>query len=258
MRVATLIPFLSLIVACSSSPLDRRQVTLFPDEQLAQQGEAAYEQMKQEIPVSNDAGRTRYVSCVAQRIIEVLPEGQRSGVNWEVTLFANEQANAFALPGGKIGVFEGLLGVAENQHQLAAVMAHEVGHVIADHSNERASQATIRSAGVAAAQVLGVPDAAVQAIDLGAQLGLLLPFSRTQESEADVVGLTLMAEAGFDPRQSINLWQNMNASGESRPPEFMSTHPSPGSRIESLNQRMPEAVRVRQQAQTQGRNPDCR
>lgn len=246
-----------LLIACSSSPLDRRQVTLFSEEQLAAQGEAAYEQMRQEIPLSTNQAEVRYVACVADHIVDALSEQQRGGHAWEITVFDDEPANAFALPGGKMGVFNGLLDVAVNQHQLAAVVAHEIAHVISNHSNERASQSALRSVGVAAAQVLGASNATLQAIDLGAQLGLLLPFSRTQESEADVVGLMLMAEAGFDPRQSIALWENMEAVGGSRPPEFMSTHPSPGSRIEGLRARMDSALALRQDAMNRGNNPDC-
>ena len=152
--------------------------------------------------------------------------------DWEVTVFDDEQANAFALPGGKIGVYNGLLNVAYNQHQLAAVMAHEVGHVMANHSNERASQSALRNVGLAAARVFGASDTTIEAIDYGAQLGLFLPFNRTQESEADSIGIMLMAQAGFDPTQSIALWENMSADGGPRPPEFPSTHPSPDSRMQ--------------------------
>ncbi len=139
-RHLTLLSLLATLAACASSPLERRQVVLYSEADMTARGEAAYSQMRAEIAASEDARATRYVQCVADHIVEALPVAQRENTRWEVTLFASEQVNAFALPGGKIGVYEGLLDVAINQHQLAAVMAHEVGHVLANHSNERASQ----------------------------------------------------------------------------------------------------------------------
>jgi predicted Zn-dependent protease len=247
----------ALLVACATSPLDRRQVVLYSDQDMAQQGAAAYQQMRQQIPISNNPNQINYVQCVADYVVAALSDQQRSGVAWEVTVFDDEQANAFALPGGKIGVYNGLLDVAVNQHQLAAVMAHEVGHVIAAHSNERASQSTIRNAGLTAARILGASDVAIELIDQGAQLGIFLPFNRTQESEADVIGVMLMAEAGFDPAQSIQLWENMNAVGGARPPEFLSTHPAPESRIAELNSYLPAANALLDQARREGISPDC-
>lgn len=247
----------AVLVGCASSPLDRRQVVLYSDEEMAMQGAQAYRQMQQELPRSQNTREIEYVECVASYIVSALDAEQRGGYDWEVTVFDNEQANAFALPGGKIGVYNGLLKVARNQHQLAAVMAHEVGHVLADHSNERASQSTLRNVGIAAAQVLGVSSATLQAMDLGTQLGLFLPFNRTQESEADSVGIILMANAGFLPAESVSLWENMAKEGGARPPELLSTHPSPASRMDELNSLMDPANALRRSANARGMNPDC-
>jgi predicted Zn-dependent protease len=156
-----------------------------------------------------------------------------------------------------MGVFTGLLNVATNQHQLAAVMAHEVGHVLARHSNERASQTALRNIGLAAAQQAGVSDGALQLIDFGANLGFFLPFSRVQESEADELGILLMARAGFDPQESINLWNNMAAAGGARPPEFLSTHPSPDTRIADLSRQLSRAESQWLAARNLGRVPGC-
>lgn len=246
-----------LAIACTTSPLDRRQVVLYSDSDMARQGEAAYRQMQEELPVADNPNQNSFVRCVADHVVDALHESQRGDHNWEVTVFDADQANAFALPGGKIGVYNGLLDVAVNQDQLAAVMAHEVGHVLANHSNERASQSTIRTAGLAAARILGASDTTVELIDQGAQLGIFLPFNRTQESEADVLGIMLMAEAGFDPQQSIQLWENMNAVSGERPPEFLSTHPSPETRIAELQSMLPGAYELRGQARSEGRFPDC-
>jgi len=248
---------LSMLSSCANSPLDRRQVVLYSDAEMAQQGSSAYRQMQNELPQSTNRDETRYVQCVANYVIAALDENQRNASVWEVTVFDSEQANAFALPGGKIGVYNGLFTVATNQHQLAAVMAHEVGHVLASHSNERASQSALRNVGVAAAQILGVSDATMQVLDVGTQLGIFLPFNRTQESEADSLGVILMANAGFDPQESITLWQNMNASSGARPPELLSTHPSPNSRMSDLRSLMGAANGLRQSANARGLVPDC-
>lgn len=248
---------LPLLVSCASSPMDRRQVVLYSDADMARQGEAAYRQMQAEIPISENRRETQYVQCVANYVIAALEPEQRNRASWEVTVFDNEQANAFALPGGKIGVYNGLLNVAVDQHQLAAVMAHEVGHVLANHSNERASQSTLRTVGLVTAQVLGASGAALEALDMGAQLGLFLPFNRTQESESDAIGVLLMARAGFNPQASITLWQNMSASAGARPPELLSTHPSPASRMAELNRLMPSALALYDSAAASGVNPDC-
>ena len=256
-RIIAILSLFLLFAACATSPLDRRQVVLYSESEMAQQGTEAYRQMQGELPITPNESETTYVRCVADYIIEALDSSQVVVADWEVTVFDDEQANAFALPGGKIGVYNGLLNVAYNQHQLAAVMAHEVGHVMANHSNERASQSALRNVGLAAARVFGASDTTIEAIDYGAQLGLFLPFNRTQESEADSIGIMLMAQAGFDPTQSIALWENMSADGGPRPPEFLSTHPSPDSRMQELESLMDQALAVRADAQARGMNPDC-
>jgi predicted Zn-dependent protease len=247
----------AVLTTCASSPTSRRQMVLFTEDYMATQGVATYQQLQAEVPIASNSRQNNYARCVTGYIVDALTPEQRGSNDWEVTVFEDEQANAFALPGGKMGVFTGLLEVATNQHQLAAVMAHEVGHVLARHSNERASQTALRNIGIAAAQQAGVSDDTLRLIDFGANLGFFLPFNRTQESEADEIGIRLMARAGFDPQESINLWNNMAAAGGSRPPEFMSTHPSPSTRIADLNRLLPEAEGLWLAARNQGRLPDC-
>ncbi|MBT3531114.1 MAG: M48 family metallopeptidase [Gammaproteobacteria bacterium] len=246
-----------MLASCVSSPMDRRQVMLYSEAEMAAQGEQSYRQMQTEIPISDNAREKQFVQCVANYVVNALDPGPRNNNEWEVTVFDNEQANAFALPGGKIGVYNGLLSVTWNQHQLAAVMAHEVGHVLANHSNERASQSTLRNVGVAAAQILGASETTIEILDVGTKYGLFLPFNRTQETEADSIGIMLMANAGFDPEESIKLWQNMSAEGGARPPELLSTHPSPSSRMGELASLMDHANGLRLAANNSGVNPDC-
>jgi predicted Zn-dependent protease len=247
----------AVLVACATSPLGRKQLRFFPDEQLDQMGVAAYAQTKQETPSSTNTVVNSYVSCVANAVTAVVDSGSR----WEVTVFEKDDVNAFALPGGKIGVYTGLLKVAKNQEQLAAVISHEVAHVLARHGNERVSTAYATQTGLQLVQVVAGGASqdksnVMALLGLGAQVGVILPFSRTQESEADLLGLDLMSKAGFDPRASVDLWKNMAAAGGGGP-EFLSTHPSSGTRIKDLENRMPRALPLYQQARAQGRVPRC-
>ncbi|MFC4700322.1 M48 family metallopeptidase [Glaciecola siphonariae] len=238
----------SVLSACTTSPTGRSQVLLYSDEQLAQSGVQAFAGMKQQTPISNKPVTNEFVQCIADNIIRQL--GDNADVDaWEVVVFESEQVNAFALPGKKIGVYTGLLEVAKNQHQVAAVIGHEVGHVLAQHGNERMSHSTligvsqeVVNQALKANDVQQTP-AIMSALGLGVQVGVALPFSRAHESEADIIGLDLMSKAGFDPRQSVDLWKNMNAaSSGQRPLEIMSTHPAPETRINNLNANMPNAL----------------
>jgi len=251
------------LVACATSPLGRSQLILFPDSEMAARGTAAYNDLQTHGKRSNDAAATNFVLCVANAIIAALPPEQRAQ-RWEVTLFEEESANAFALPGGKIGVHTGMLRVARTQDQLAAVLAHEVGHVIARHANERMSTGAVAQMGTAVAvqTIAGsMSPAKAQMVGalggIGLEYGVLLPFSRTQEAEADLIGLELMARAGFDPHAAVDLWRNMSAQGGAQPPEFMSTHPSNATRIAELGRRVDSVMPIYEQARAAGRRPHC-
>lgn len=248
---------LVLIAACVTSPLGRRQLVLFPEPEMAAMGVAAFDQLKTKLPVSKDGARNRYVACVANAITAELgpQEGPRQ---WEVTVFDEPSANAFALPGGKIGVHTGLLKVATNRDQLATVLGHEVAHVLARHSNERVSNQYAAQTGLQlAGAIAGGSPTLMGLLGVGAQVGVLLPFDRSQESEADLLGLDLMARAGFDPRQSIALWENMARQPGGATPEFLSTHPSHGRRIQQLNERMSQVLPVYERARAAGKRPSC-
>lgn len=191
--------------------------------------------------------------CVADAITAPL------GGRWEVVVFRADDPNAFALPGGKIGVNSGIFRVARNQDQLATVIGHEVAHVVAQHANERISTAYATQTGLSLLGALAGPQQAqlLAMLGLGAQVGILMPWGRDQEREADLIGLDLMADAGFDPRQSLELWRNMEAVAGEQPPEFLSTHPAQGTRIQDLSARMPQALARMQEARAQGRVPGC-
>lgn len=237
------------VSSCAKSPLGRNQLKLYSSSQLAGMGEQAFAGIKTEQKISSQPVSNQYVKCIADAITRHVPKSVFSG-NWELVVFDSPQINAFALPGGKIGVYTGLIKLSENQHQLAAVIGHEVGHVIAEHGNERMSSSALIGAGMkVTSQLLKTNEIAsnnmiMAGLGLGVQVGVQLPFGRTHESEADLIGLDLMAKAGFDPQQSINLWQNMtNASGENRQPELLSTHPLPATRIKNLANNMPKAMK---------------
>lgn len=250
-RLATA-ALIALGVACATSPLGRRQLQLFPEAQMQQMGAQAFQEIRQQTPAADDPALQAYVECVAEAITAVVPADQ-APPSWEVVVFRDDTANAFALPGGKIGVHTGLLDVAENQHQLATVVAHEVAHVLAGHSNERVSTSYATQGALGVLSILAGQSAekqrALALLGVGAQVGIVLPFSRTQESEADLLGLDLMARAGFDPRASVALWQNMARAGGAQPPEFLSTHPSHASRIDDLRERLPRALDFYDRAQ---------
>jgi predicted Zn-dependent protease len=237
------------VAACAQAPVTgRQQLILLPESQDAQMGLQAYQQIKEESRVSRDAELNRRVQEVGRRIAAV---SQHPEWDWEFTLFENDEPNAFALPGGKVGVHTGLFRVAQNDAQLATVIGHEVAHAIARHGAERMSQGLLAQGLGAVAIGTGVNP---QVVDLAAQaatLGVILPYSRTQEAEADHIGLLYMAQAGYDPREAINLWQNFEQLGGDRPPEFLSTHPAPGTRIDRLQELMPEALEVYERSRRQ-------
>jgi predicted Zn-dependent protease len=244
MRSTALLIFLFIILsACQRSPTGRRQLAIASDSQMEQMGTQAFAEMKAKQSVESDAKMNAYVQCVAHAITNTLEPKQ----DWEVVVFKEPSANAFALPGGKIGVYTGLMKVAKNQHQLAAVIGHEVGHVVAEHGKERVSETLLAQGGLAVASAVisdkshPKHDLLLAALGIGTQVGVLLPHSRTQESEADVIGLDLMARAGFEPKEAVALWHNMEASGGGQPPQFLSDHPSHENRIQTLQSKMPEA-----------------
>lgn len=253
-----------LLAACATSPTGRKQFMLFsPDAgEMNKMGAVAFDDLKKKQKVSTDPQLNNYITCVSNALLAVLPGDEGKG--WEIKVFEDDTPNAFALPGKKIGVHTGLLKVASNQSQLAAVIGHEIGHVEAKHSAERLSQQTGASLGMAAVGIVAATqdspqkDLIMGALGAGVTYGVLMPFSRVQESEADTIGLQYMARAGFDPAESVKLWQNMAAAGKSSTPEFLSTHPSDQTRMAALNRQLAAAEDLAAQARAQGRKPGCK
>lgn len=264
MGLAIAVAVLLSACATTTSPTGRKQVVGgVSQQQLDQLGAQAFAETKAKETLSRDSKQNAYVQCVVNALVAQLPQQYR-GVRWETAVFADNEPNAFALPGGKVGVNSGIFAVAKNQDQLAAVIGHEIGHVISRHHEERitrqmGAQTGLSVLGALAGAAYG--DTAASAVNqiggMGAQAAFLLPGSRTQESEADVVGQRLMASAGFDPSQAVNLWQNMMAASGNRSPQWLSTHPDPANRIRELQRDVASLQPVYQQARRSGVVPRC-
>lgn len=233
----------------------RTQLVDLSREQEATLGLQSYREILSQSQVVPAGPQVDAVRAIGARLVEsargMLPDVPWEHFNWEFNLIQSDQANAFCLPGGKVAVYTGILPITANANGLAAVMGHEIAHAIARHGAERmATQRLVQIGSMAAGMSVGDMDPGTQrmvmaAIGAGAQYGVLLPFSRDHETEADRIGLLIAANACFDPREAPRLWERMGqASGEQQPSEFMSTHPSHGTRIRQLEEWMPEAMTI--------------
>ncbi|HSL05437.1 MAG TPA: M48 family metallopeptidase [Nitrospiraceae bacterium] len=254
------------LVGCETNPYTgRSQLLITSVSQEMQMGAQAYDQVRSDPKMrpSQDPREIEPVKRVAARIVEAAKRSKYAEMaqqfQWEVTVIKDDKtANAFALPGGKMAVYTGIFPMAKTEAGLAAVMGHEVVHALARHGAERMSQGQLTNTGL---QVIGsaagaaggggmLGQATMAALGVGAKVGVLLPFSRKHESEADYIGILLAADAGYDPRESIALWDRMGKmSGGGGPSEFMSTHPSHETRIDQLKKWMPEAMAIYQAKQ---------
>ena len=249
----------TVVSGCETNPYTgRSQLLMTSVSEEMQLGAQAYSQVKNDpkLRQSQDPREIEPVKRIAARIIEAAKRSKYAEMaqqfQWEVTIIKDDKtANAFALPGGKMAVYTGIFPMAKTEAGLAAVMGHEVVHALARHGAERMSQGQLTNVGL---QVLGAAagggmlgQAAMAALGVGAQVGVLLPFSRKHESEADYVGILLAADAGYDPREAVALWERMGQmSGGGALSEFMSTHPSHETRIAQLKKWMPEDMAIYQ------------
>jgi predicted Zn-dependent protease len=232
----------NILVGCSTSPTGRRQLKLMPSEQMSALGSQSFSSLKKTEKVSQNQNYRRKIKCITDRLLIAMGE---SPSTWKIEIFENKAPNAFALPGNNMGIHTGMIELAANDSQIAAVIGHEIGHVLASHGNERVSQNAIVQLGMTATQIYlgqsGRGDQMILAsLGLGAQFGILLPFSRSHETEADALGIKYMAKAGFNPREAAELWKVMKANAGNSGPEFLSTHPSPETRIKKLQALAPQ------------------
>jgi predicted Zn-dependent protease len=249
-----------LAAGCTTVPITgRQQLSLVPQSELIAMADQDYEAFLSEATLSDDASAVRMVNDVGRRVAAAADAFMRengmqkelSGYDWRFALVQDDEAaNAFCMPGGKIVVYSGILPIAENEDGLAVVVAHEVAHALANHGGERMSQLLLAQlGGMALSKALEqkpqeTRDLAMLAYGIGSNVAVLLPYSRRQELEADRIGLTLMARAGYDPRGALSFWERMAAQVQAQPLEFLSTHPSSETRIEDIRKELPEAMAV--------------
>jgi len=233
---------------------DRTQIIAVSEDDAAALGAQAFSEVLSKYQVVGFGPEQARVRAVTGRIAAAADAITDVDYRWEVALLRSHDVNAFALPGGKVAVFAALLEIAATDDQLAAVIGHEVAHVLARHGAERLTQQKLADYGrQAVAIAVGDLDPVTQtavlgALGLGAQFGVLMPFSRKHESEADRIGLILMARACYDPRAAVQVWAGMAQAGGASPPEILSTHPGHGSRVEALNAAMGDALEERREA----------
>jgi predicted Zn-dependent protease len=257
--VTTWVFLLLVLAGCSEVPITgRRQLNLVPSSLINSMSVQQYSQFISENKLSTDAQATALVKNVGTRIVKAVneycqkycDEDPFAGYEWEFNLVEDKAVNAFAMPGGKVVVYAGILPVTQDEAGLATVVGHEIAHVFAKHGNERMSQGLlVQMGGIALSTALQKQPEQTQNLfmtsyGLGTQIGLLLPYSRNHETEADRLGMIFMAMAGYDPHVAVGFWQRMAASskGQARPPEFLSTHPAEQTRINKLQELIPEAM----------------
>lgn len=254
---------LFLFAACATVPLTgRQQLNLVPESEMLSMSLTQYDDFLKSNQLSDNQQETAMVQRVGKRIAAAVDQylkdnglGDRvKDFNWEFNLVKDSVANAWCMPGGKVVVYTGILPITKNENGLAVVMGHEIAHAVARHGNERMSQEMLVQLGGMglAAAIDQKPEETkkiyMTAYGVGAQVGAILPYSRSHELEADKMGLMFMAMAGYDPRGAVDFWTRMEANGGSSMPEFLSTHPVDSHRIAQIKQDLPEALKYYQQA----------
>ena len=258
-QAISIILLILFVFGCATVPLTgRKQLSLLPQSQVTELSFSSYQQMLKESKLSQDQNQVALVRRVGQRIAAASDQFLRENhmeadlkyYKWEFNVIQDDSTvNAFCMPGGKVAVYTGILPVTQSEAWLAVVMGHEVAQALANHGNERLSQGLIQQLGGVALDVAltNKPEQtrslAMMAYGVGSTVGVMLPYSRTHESEADHIGLILMARAGYDPREAVPFWGRMNEMGGGRPPEFLSTHPAPERRIADIEKELPEALK---------------
>ena len=258
-QLAGLVLLNIFLAGCATVPITgRKQLSLLPQSQVIELSFSSYRQVLQESKLSQDEAKVVLVRRVGRRIAQASDQFLRDNhlekdlqyYQWEFNLIQDDSTvNAFCMPGGKVAVYTGILPVTQDEAGLAVVLGHEVAHALANHGNERLSQGLVAQLGGVALDVAlqnkpaETRQLAMAAYGVGAEVGVLLPYSRTHESEADHIGLILMARAGYDPRAAVPFWERMARMGGGRAPEFLSTHPAPERRIKEIEKEIPEAMK---------------
>jgi predicted Zn-dependent protease len=256
MKQLLILSFLFLL-SCATVPMTgRKQFVAIPSSQMISLSAESYAEVLSGAQLSTNTDYVNSVRRVGERLTAAVEtylkqnnmQSVTEGYQWQYNVLASEELNAWCMPGGQIAFYEGILPVCQDENGIAVVMGHEIAHAVAQHGNERMSQQlALQMGGIALSEALRTQkeetiNLAMLAFGVGAQVGVLLPYSRTHESEADELGLYFMAMAGYNPQTAPDFWKRMEARSSARPPEFLSTHPDPANRIEHLNQVMPKAM----------------
>jgi predicted Zn-dependent protease len=246
-----------------SSPIQAAKLQLVSDKQMSEMGVKAFEEMKTKGKLSQDPKKREIAECIVTSL--VAPLGQQLGPNgWEVQVFESPEPNAFALPGGKVGIHTGMFDLVKSQDELAAVVGHEIAHVARSHSKKRVERQLKTQLGLSLLGAIAGSKTSenntrmiTQGAGLLTQGAYLLPNSREQEVQADLDGQIIMSRAGYDPMGAVSLWQKMQALNKAQPPQFLSTHPNSEQRINTLTQQAPALVKDQNAARAAGRKPKC-
>jgi predicted Zn-dependent protease len=257
LRALPVVLLAALFLTCSTVPLTgRKQLNLIPSSTMLSMSFQEYGDFLKSNKLSTNKAATAMVQRVGSNIAKGVEQyfaqkglsSELNGYAWEFNLVESDEVNAWCMPGGKVVVYTGILPVTKDETGLAVVLGHEISHAVAEHGNERMSQGLLAQfGGMALEAALDKKPAETKALwmtafGVGAQVGVLLPFSRTQESEADRLGLIFMAMAGYNPQSAVTFWERMAAQGGGKPPEFLSTHPSDQTRINDIKKELPEAM----------------
>lgn len=255
-HISIVLSLFLLVAACKTNPFTgEKNLNFYPNSQIFPAAFQQYNQVLSENEVVTGTAESRLIKNVGQKIATASKrfldangyQGYLDDYKWEFSLIKDDQVNAWAMPGGKIAFYTGIMPIAQDEAGVAAIMAHEVAHALADHGAQRMSAAQLQQLGAVAGNVAlsGKSNETRQifntAYGLGSTVGVMLPFSRSHESEADRIGLTLMAIAGYEPLEAADLWRRMQAQSQGAPPEFLSTHPSSETRIKNIEKWAPEA-----------------
>jgi predicted Zn-dependent protease len=248
----------AIAISCATVPITgRKQLNLYPESDMVAMSLTQYNKFIENNKLSDNNSQSAMVKRVGEKISKAVEEyfgdhGMKKRLEhfkWEFNLVEDDTPNAWCMPGGKVVIYTGILPITKDETGLAVVMGHEIAHAVARHGNERMSQQmTVQLGGAALSVAIDEKPEKTQnifmaAYGIGSQIGYMLPYSRTHESEADKLGLIFMAMAGYNPEESVDFWRRMSDQGGQKPPEFLSTHPSDETRINDLKEFMPEAMK---------------
>ncbi len=257
MKIYIVLLFSLLLAACGTVPITgRHQLSMVPESTMRSTSFQNYNEVLKSSKLSGDKQKTELVKNVGKKVQKAVEKffadkglsSELDGYEWEFNLIESPELNAWCMPGGKVAVYTGILPVAKDEAGLAAIMGHEIAHAVAQHGNERVSQQLlVQLGGVGLSAAMQNKPEQTQKIWMavfgyGSQYGIMLPYSRLHENEADRLGLIFMAMAGYDPAKAVDIWVRMKELGGNKPPEFLSTHPSDDTRIRNLKALLPEAM----------------